>query len=147
MPLKALIIAWNWKRQNQGKLELVSYYSFSVSKSVMHEFDIFRRTVNELESKMHQLQIEISDREHELSNSNGKVCELTKQVNQLELDLERMQHERNSAQKELLAVKELCNKLDIETDKLNAEVNEYSEIRREVGWCYASILVYDLFGY
>lgn len=84
--------------------------------------------MNELEGKLAQLQIEIS-------NSNEKVCELKKQVNQLELDLERMQHERNSARKELAAVKELCNKLDIETDKLNAEVNEYSEIRREVSWC------------
>lgn len=100
--------------------------------------------MNELESKLVQLQIEISDREHELSNKNGKVCELTKQVNQLDLDLERMQHERNSAQKELVAVKELCNKLDIETDKLNAEINEYSDIRREVGCCYTPILVYYL---
>lgn len=99
--------------------------------------------MNELESKLAQLQMEIRDREHELSNSNGKVCELTKQVNQLELDLERMQHERNCARKELAAVKELCNKLDNETDKLNAEVNEYSEIRREVSWYL--ILANDLF--
>lgn len=48
------------------------------------------------------------------------------------MDLDRSIHERNAARKELDAIKELCNKLDIGNDKLNAEVNEYSEIKREV---------------
>lgn len=120
-------------------------YVVPESEDVMHKFDLFRRTANELEGKLAELQAEISKREHDLNISNGKVCELTKQVNQLELDLEKCKHQRNSARKELDAVKELCNKLDIETDKLNAEVHEYSEIRREVSCSYTSKQANHLF--
>lgn len=86
----------------------------------------------ELEGKLSQLQIQLNSREQELNKNYSKVCELTKDVNRLELNGQRYKHERDLACEELEREKELCNKLDNEIEKLNAEVQEYSEIRRDV---------------
>lgn len=82
--------------------------------------------------KITQLQIQLNDREQELSESSMKICELTKRNHQLELDIERTKHERDLIHKESEGEKELCSKLEIEIEKLHAEVQEYSEIRQDV---------------
>lgn len=95
-------------------------------------FCFCRRNLIELEAKLDQLQIQLSERERELNHSNNQICELTKKVHQLELENQLCRHERDTARKELQGEKDLCSKLDIEIEKLNAEVREYSEIRQDV---------------
>lgn len=104
----------------------------NIHKITFFSHHLNRRTVIELESKLSQLQIQLSNREQELNESNDRVCELTKKLNHFELEVQRYKHERDTARKELEGERELCSKLDIEIEKLNAEVREYSEIRQDV---------------
>lgn len=92
---------------------------------------LIRRTVTEMETRLTGIQAQLSSYKTDLSDANDKISELTKQVHLQELEIEQYKHERNTARIELDAVKDLCNTIDIETDKLNAEVEEYSDIRRE----------------
>lgn len=95
------------------------------------ELCFFRRHLIEMEGKLTQLQIQLTEKECEIDSSNARILDLTKKNTQLELDIQRYIRERNSVQKELKGEKELCSKLDIEIEKLYAEVNEYSKIRQE----------------
>lgn len=84
-----------------------------------------------METKLTGIQAQLNSYKTDLTDANDKISELTKQVHLQELEIEQYKHERNTARIELDAVKDLCNTIDIETDKLNAEVEEYSDIRRE----------------
>lgn len=91
-----------------------------------------RRNLCDVEAKLSHVTLQLTRREHELSDANEKIAQLKQRIGEVERNADRYAAERDKAKRELEAMRELCSKMEIEKEKLNAEVNEYAEIRREL---------------